>query len=210
MEELSREDMIHYADKLKTKITATTIDIHPKGLKPYQERQLSRYMCLTNHINPINFKKNDRRYAYLYAKPDKIGDTAYFAELYRMIENKNVLFTFYQDMMNRPVKKQLTILDIPITERMEEVMETNRDYVDEYAENFLGTKSPKEAFTEYCHYMEGENISREKIGTRKSFIMKFSQVYSKYGITKTKTDTVRPDGERVQVIYSKLALTMTA
>lgn len=206
LEELSREDMIHYTDKIKTKITSPTIDIHNKGQKPYQEKQIAKYLCLTNHISPIGFKKGDRRYAYLYAKATKIGDTEYFAELYKIIENKNVLYTFYQDMMNRPVKRQLTIVDIPMTEKMNEIMDNNRDYVDEYAENFIGIKSASENYMEYCQFLDGEGIHRDKQPTKKSFEMKFLQFYEKYGIVRRKTDVVRPNGERVKVLFEKAGL----
>jgi hypothetical protein len=209
LEELSREDMIHYADKIKTKITSPVIDIHFKGMTPYQEKQIAHFLCNTNHLNPINFKKGDRRYGYLYAKPTKIGDTEYFTELYKMIDSKSVQYTFYQDMMNRPVKKQLTIVDIPMTQRMLEVMDNNRDYVDEYAENFLGVKTSSENYTEFCHFMEGQGIRTDKVLTRKAFEMKFLQFYAKYGIEKIDCDVKAPNGERIRRRFSKLALEMT-
>lgn len=179
--ETDRREMMPFIEKLKTMITSPTITIEEKGQKKYVEDN-HFHLCMT--INPENvlpIKEGSRRFFYSRASSLYIGNTEYFNELFAFIEKPKNQRAFYQFLMNRPVKRKITIKDIPVSEVMEQLYELNRDPVEDFAMEFTGDeRTAMDNYTMYRQYLNQNGLQFEI--SRKNFEMKFNKYMTKYGI----------------------------
>jgi len=179
--ETDRREMMPFIEKLKTMITSPTITIEEKGQKKYVEDN-HFHLCMT--INPENvlpIKEGSRRFFYSRASSLYIGNTEYFNELFAFIEKPKNQRAFYQFLMNRPVKRKITIKDIPESEVMEQLYELNRDPVEDFAMEFTGEeRTAMDNYTMYRQYLNQNGLQFEI--SRKNFEMKFNKYMTKYGI----------------------------
>jgi hypothetical protein len=111
--ETDRNTMLPFIEKLKTFITSPTITIEKKGQQAVVEDN-HFHLCMTvNPENVIPIKKESRRFFYSRASDIYLGNTEYFNEMFDFIKRPKNQRAFYQYLMNRPVKRTLTIKDIP-------------------------------------------------------------------------------------------------
>jgi hypothetical protein len=85
-------------------------------------------------------------------------------------------------MMNRPVKKQITIKDIPITDDMRKRFEFNRDPIEDYARDFTYKLTAMENYDTYKSYLLANGLKFEK--PKKAFEMAFAKHMAKNEIDK--------------------------
>jgi energy-coupling factor transporter ATP-binding protein EcfA2 len=198
--EISKKDVMMFDNKLKTRITSPMVRINEKGVKPYFEQNLGHYMLTTNMDNVLNIKESSRRYFAYETNDEKIGDVEYFNTVFACVHNKKFQYSFYRFMMERNVKKQFTIKDIPITETMKESFVLNRDVIEDYAEqvHWVGECDADENYIDFKTYLQSNGYNKYEI-TKKSFEMKFNKHIDKYGIIKRKVDTKEYRG----IKYSK-------
>jgi len=136
-------------------------------------------------INPENvlpIKEGSRRFFYSRASSLYIGNTEYFNELFAFIKSRKNQRAFYQFLMSRPVKREITIKDIPASEVMEQLYELNRDPVEDFAMEFTGDeRSAMDNYTMYRQYLQQNGLHFEI--SKKCFESKFVKYMDKYGIT---------------------------
>jgi len=70
---------------LKARITASTITINPKNVKPFTDRNFCRLLMTTNEANPVKMDEHERRFLLIHCGGSKVGDMAYFADLRRLL-----------------------------------------------------------------------------------------------------------------------------
>jgi hypothetical protein len=199
--ETDRREMAPFIEKLKSVITSPTITIEEKGQKKYVEDNHA-HLCMT--INPENvlpIKEGSRRFFYSRASSLYIGNTEYFNELFAFIERPKNQRAFYQFLMARPVKRKLTIKDIPDSEVMKELYELNRDPAEDFAAEFIGEHSSIDTYTMYRQFLQKNGLQFEI--SRKYFEMKFTKCMAKYGID-NKRKTV--DGVKYTVYFKSAPL----
>jgi hypothetical protein len=201
LNEVSRKNMCAFYDAIKPLITEKDITIHNKGLKAYKEQNLGRYVLTTNNDNVMDIKENDRRYFPCETKDVLRGDTEYFNNFYKCINDKNIQYSFFKEMMSYTTKRTITIKDIPITETMNKAYEYNKDNVEEYVSVFVGEKDAQTNYTDFKIWCGRQGISCDKI-TKKSFDFKFNKYITKYGVEKVKCDYIE-GGERITIKYTK-------
>jgi hypothetical protein len=64
-------------------------------------------------------------------------------------------------MMTRPVKKQITIKDIPITDDMRKQFEFNRDPIEDYAKDFTYKLTAMENYDAFKAYLLANGMKFE-------------------------------------------------
>ena len=179
--ETDRREMMPFIEKLKTLITSPTITIEEKGQKKKIEDN-HFHLCMT--INPENvlpIKEGSRRFFYSRASSLYIGNTEYFTNLFDYIKKPKNQRAFYQFLMKRPVKRELTIKDIPVSEVMNELYTLNRDPVEDFAIEFTGEeRTAMDNYTMYRQYLQQNGLQFEI--SRKNFEMKFNKYMDKYNI----------------------------
>jgi hypothetical protein len=198
--EVERRDMMPHMEKLKTMITSPTITIEEKGKKKYEEDNKRHMLITTNHDNPVPIQEGSRRFSYIKCSDELVGNTQYFNELFAFIEKKANQRAFYQYLMETPVKRKLTAVDIPITQDMKNMFEANRDPIEDFAEQFTGKMTAYVNYDNYKQYLRDNGLKFEL--PKKAFEMKFSDYMEKYGIV-SKRET---HDNKKETYYSKICL----
>jgi hypothetical protein len=89
-----------HMSKLKDMITAETMSFNPKGKKEYITDNVFTVLITTNDKNnPVPLEPTDRRFVAFACKDSKRGDTAYFNELGKHL-NDTTARAFYQFLLN--------------------------------------------------------------------------------------------------------------
>lgn len=68
-EMVSRDEMYHTKNKLKTLITSDRVRINPKNMQSYEEANHANLVFLSNEIMPMAIERDDRRYAVIWTPP---------------------------------------------------------------------------------------------------------------------------------------------
>jgi len=134
--EIDRASMTSYMEQLKAIITQPTLPIEVKGKNRFDVNNLLHLLSTLNNENAFKITEASRRFMYFETFNGLIGNTEYFNALFHYIEQPKHQRHFYELMMNRPVKKKITIKDIPITDDMRKQFEFNRDPIEDYASDF--------------------------------------------------------------------------
>jgi putative DNA primase/helicase len=79
-EMVSREEMYHSKNMLKTLVTGDSVRINPKNLASHYERNHVQIVFLSNEVQPMALERDDRRYAVIWT-PSKWGAEMYNAVL---------------------------------------------------------------------------------------------------------------------------------
>jgi len=198
--ETERKEMMPFIEKIKTMITSPVITIEEKGQKKYVEDNKRHFIMTCNNDNPVAIKEGSRRFFYVESSDELIGKTDYFNELYAFIERKSSQRAFYQFLMERQVKRKLTVVDIPVTQDMKNMYELNRDPVEDYTMEFRGKLTSMDNYNSYKQYLHSNGLKYEI--SKKNFDMKFAKYIDKYNITK-KRETINGIKETV---YSTVCL----
>jgi hypothetical protein len=180
--EIDRATMSSYGEQLKAIITQPTLTIEDKGKKRFEVNNLLHFMTTCNNENAFKITETSRRFMYLETSNELIGNTDYFTALFHYIEQPKNQRRFYDLMMNRPVKKQITIKDIPITDDMRKQYEFNRDPVEDYARDFTFKLTAMENYDAYKSYLLANGLKFEK--PKKAFEMAFAKYMEKNEIYK--------------------------
>ena len=86
-------------DKIKGKITDSTIGIEPKGVNKYEIDNIGNYILFTNHRDAVVVEERDRRYSIHEMSDCRINDKEYFTNLRKDCFKQNVADEFYTYLM---------------------------------------------------------------------------------------------------------------
>lgn len=93
----------NFHEQVKTIILGKTLRIQRKGLESYVEKSYVRLLGATNKENGfMREEKQGRRTLTIRSSDEKIGDIAYFKQLYALMDRKDTLKTFYEHLKNLP------------------------------------------------------------------------------------------------------------
>jgi hypothetical protein len=100
------------ADKIKSASATENTAIEKKGLPVISCPTAVNYFMATNHAHSAYVEQHDARYWILKASPHRIGDDAYWAELFKEIDGGGVS-AFLHDMLTRDVSNFVPGRDVP-------------------------------------------------------------------------------------------------
>lgn len=95
----TKEEFRSNFDKIKGKITESTIGIEPKGVNKYEVDNIGNYIFFTNHRNAMPVEESDRRYSIHEMSDCRINDKEYFTNLRNDCFNQSVADEFYTYLM---------------------------------------------------------------------------------------------------------------
>ena len=119
--------------------------------------------------NPVPTSSDDRRNIIWECSREKIGNKAYFNELYKLIEEPNVLRTVWDFFKKRETPAYITSLDFPLSPYHEELKLLQKDplegWLEDYTIHNLEHSSVKiktmDLWFEYKYYMSERNFKME-------------------------------------------------
>lgn len=168
--------------KFKQFITGDNITINGKGKDQIVVKSYHRYIGTSNELTkPIITKEGDRRNLLIACSNEKKGDDKYFSKLAQYVKSKNVAYTFYKYLMERPDADIFINKPIPKTEYQETIKEHYEDnlisWLKELTEYWLDDNvknkkfQSKDLYSQYKTYLE-DNFSKDYKCTLKQFSLK--------------------------------------
>tara|TARA_B100001939_G_scaffold142023_1_gene122876 strand:+ start:2346 stop:4607 length:2262 start_codon:yes stop_codon:yes gene_type:complete len=124
----------------KNYITGNTMIINPKGKDQINITSYHRFIGSMNPEDsdiPIKSVEGDRRNLLIRCSDEKKGDIAYFNELLKYVNSKNLQKTFYKYLMNRPNIDIFVSQKIPITSYQETIQEAFEPVIDSFIKDSI-------------------------------------------------------------------------
>jgi hypothetical protein len=178
------------SEKMKNNIVCPTLITEPKGIDPFPLKDFGRYLIFSNGQTPVKIELNDRRFTVFYCANDVRNNTKYFKKLIKAFNNKSLVRTFYNYLMDIDLDDFDPTNDRPKTEIYEELQNVNIPVFARWLEDKFYHKSGIIKFTGRQFYLEFDNyytICGYNINHRPS-INKFGRAIVKYsGIHKKRT-----------------------
>lgn len=201
-DEMSSKELNPYYERLKALITSDDINIETKGQKAYTIKNTIGYISTTQHALSFKIKGDDRRIWTVESSSELKKNIEYFDKLRQMIEDDNAIRSLYDFFMSRPVKKQLTERDYPVTQLMEDAITLNRDPIEDFMIQLQdGEYTSEELYVSYKQYIQMAGL--EFVISLRQFQYKFSKLIEKYDIEKVKLDNIVEGKRLLHNIYIK-------
>lgn len=166
--EATGKDSIAHSEPLKDMITNSAFRCEAKNMDAYMARSYDRYIFTTNNDNVVKVSPHDRRFVVLEVQPTLRGNTAYFKELSRHMEDPHAQYEFFCFLEKRDIADVDWINDRPMTQYRRDMIEINlplehvflRDDVILGAEREVVTIGATDLYTDYTIWLRRHHKSR--------------------------------------------------
>jgi hypothetical protein len=153
LNELTAKETTESEGVIKGLITDNALQINEKGVNQYEVKSYHRFIVTTNKEEPIKTKFGDRRNFIIRSSDELCGKKGYFDDIYKIIEDDDVIATLYNYLMKLPYMEMFNLLDIPQTQYQSDLNELSVDpivlYITEYTqENYYYKNDAKEPIME--------------------------------------------------------------
>jgi len=176
-EELPTENKgkwLEYAGKMKYFITADRIPIRLLFKEAFSTKNVSNFILTENH-DSLKIDNDDRRFVVLDINPCKIGDTAYFTELYKYINNPEVGEAFYWYCIEYEQKhpNEIDPKTLPLSKNKRDMINDNlMKHLEFIKEKYILKRKDidetfKSFYTKYCEFCEKKNKYKSPMGRNK-------------------------------------------
>jgi hypothetical protein len=116
LDELSKSESQNSEGRIKGLITNPRININNKGVNSYSIYSYHRFINFTNNDEPLKVDENSRRNLIIKSSNEKINDKEYFNEMYKLLNNIDVVKTCYEYFKNIENMDKFNLIEIPKTE----------------------------------------------------------------------------------------------
>lgn len=127
LNELSAKETLESEGVIKGLITDNALQINEKGINQYEIKSYHRFIITTNKEEPIKTKHGDRRNFIIRCSDELCGKKQYFDNMYSLINDDDVMATFYKYLLDMPDIDKFNLLDIPQTQYQSDL---NEMYID--------------------------------------------------------------------------------
>lgn len=114
--ELSQKATTEAEGKIKGLITDGDLKINQKGINQVSITSYNRFIVATNEAEPMKTHKGDRRKLMISSSNEKKGDSEYFINLKKIINDDDYIKSFYEYLKAIPNLENFHTLPIPRTE----------------------------------------------------------------------------------------------
>jgi hypothetical protein len=140
LNEMSKKDTLECQGRIKGLITDGKLTINNKGMNQYQIQSYHRFIVTTNNEDPITTKSDDRRNLIIRTSDELKGNDEYFKKMNEMINDINVVKTFYEYLKNIPDMENFREIPLPQTEHQNEMKEMNMDIEERWVRDMVSTR----------------------------------------------------------------------
>jgi hypothetical protein len=134
--ELSKKETLENEGRIKGLITDQSLTINAKGKGQFDIVSYHRFLITTNNRGPMNTHKGDRRNWMVRSSDEKCGDSAYFAKMYELLADVNVVKHMYEYFKGIPGMELFHKRRIPSTEYQSNLAELAKTPVEQWMECF--------------------------------------------------------------------------
>lgn len=118
----TKEEFLSNFERMKTFITEDTVHINPKNISPYNIRNVSNFVLISNNADSLHLSPTDRRYCVFDMNEKYMQNTTFFRELREESFNNAVGNAYYSYICNLSDVERIDILKIPKTKLKEEII----------------------------------------------------------------------------------------
>jgi hypothetical protein len=151
----------------------------------------TNYIFTTNNINCVNLDDGDKRFAPMVCSDVLYGNYEHFTKIYSLMQDCNVMRTFYDELMERNLTNVNLCRDRPETDIMQDMKELNKCYVADFIDYWR-----QEVDNNDCYYLTKEM-------TADSLYNEFKKWYYSCGFKTDHRDDIKKFGGKVKR-YDKL------
>lgn len=180
LDELSKKETMECEGKIKGLITNPKMAINNKGVPQYRIMSYHRFIATTNNEDPIKTTTGDRRNLIIRSSDELKGNVEYFNEMYKLLDDVNVIKTCYEYFKTMPDMDKFNELKMPETSYQNEMKEASTSPIEGWLksyviENYYETekeiidKEQYDLFKDWCKKCGIEyNLSSIQFGVRMS------------------------------------------
>lgn len=136
LNELTAKETTESEGVIKGLITDNALQINEKGVNQYEVKSYHRFIITTNKEEPIKTRKGDRRNFIIRCSDELCGKKDYFDNMYSLINDDDVMATFYKYLLDMPQMDMFNLLDIPQTQYQSDLNELSIDPILLYITDF--------------------------------------------------------------------------
>jgi hypothetical protein len=140
LNEMSKKDTLECQGRIKGLITDGKLTINNKGMNQYQIQSYHRFIVTTNNEDPITTKSDDRRNLIIRTSDELKGNDEYFKKMNEIINDINVVKTFYEYLKKIPNMENFREIPIPQTEHQNEMKEMNMDIEERWIRDIVSIR----------------------------------------------------------------------
>lgn len=213
MDEASGRDTFVNNEKIKNLITADNLVLERKGIDGFPVRNVGRYIFFSNNSTPLKIPVEDRRFMVCesYMPCEKSDKNEYFTLLHKTLTDKNIMRTFYDELMGRDLTHVSLELDRPITIKYRDLQSVNVPPEYRWLENLYYTSleeinTNKEIIKNCRNDMELSRLQNEnkELELQYNTVMDFYKMYKKYcekaGMKTESINSVSSFGRKLRAI----------
>lgn len=167
LNEASGRDTFGLIEQLKDAITCQNSLKELKGQDCVDVYDFANYIFTTNNKNCVKIDDGDKRFAPMVCSDTLYGNYEHFTKIYNMMEDCNIMRTFYDELMERDLTDVNLCRDRPQTTIMEDMKELNKCYVADFIDywreivsdhddndcyNLNRTMAGEPLYNEYCKW----------------------------------------------------------
>jgi hypothetical protein len=115
LNELSKKETLESEGRFKTLVTDATLLINNKGVNQYPITSYHRFIITSNNEDPIKTTHDDRRNFIMRSSDELVGNTEYFNNMYRLLDNVNFIKTCYEYFKSIPGMENFNKMKMPTT-----------------------------------------------------------------------------------------------
>jgi len=183
LNETSGKETFNLSEILKDAITCQQTEQEKKGIDAISVIDYTNYIFTTNNLNSVRIPKDDRRYMPIEFNNSYLNNTDFFDKLYAQFANKNVMRSFYDELMTRDISKINLSNDRVETELMREMKFMNADPIElflDYWNEHLTTHMERkmrstDLYQKFRHFWEVEEGRTSVMDTHVKFSTKIKR-----------------------------------
>jgi hypothetical protein len=138
LNELSKKETMECDHRIKGLITDPNLTINHKGTNKFNITSYHRFIGTTNNEEAgISTQKGDRRKWIVRASDELKGNSKYFNDFFKMIDNINVVKTCYEYFKKLPDLDKFNSLPMPVSEHQEELQEISKSPVERWVVSYV-------------------------------------------------------------------------
>ena len=175
LNETSSKDFLSVMGKVKNSVTDPTFSLRAMQTGATVLESFHRFIITTNSDFPIPTSKGDRRNGIISASNELVGNNEFFTNMHEnVIKSEAAMRTFWDYLMQRPVKEKMTKADLPVTMYQQELQRLNEPPVIQWLQHLATecrakhvTMNCERMWHNYRNFCEDNNIKQESVNKRR-------------------------------------------
>jgi len=114
--EVEGRNSLEAKERIKDHVTRKQNNINEKYINSYKQKNLAQVIFCSNNNSPVQFSFDERRFVMFKCGTEHKGDTKYWENIYKNIENGKILNNLYTWLLNKDISEWNPVKDRPQTE----------------------------------------------------------------------------------------------